>query len=82
MPVWDFEFTKNFYLAQGRFEGKCMGRREAARNIILGLCTKRFGPPSAKIKKLVLSLAGRELDEVLDRILMAKSWEHLVITVR
>jgi predicted transposase YdaD len=66
-------------LNQGLYQGRNEGRTEEARNILLRLGTKRFGPLPPHIQAEIAGIASVErLERLTDRVLDVESWEELL----
>ena len=66
-------------LAKGKAEGLTEGQVKEARSVLLRLGSKRFGAPNARVQAIVESIGSMaRLDELIDRILEAESWEELL----
>jgi predicted transposase YdaD len=65
--------------AKGVAEGEAKGRAEEARQALLHLGRKKFGPPSERVEAEISALGDLErLNDLLDRILDVASWEELL----
>jgi hypothetical protein len=59
--------------------GAAIGQAEKARQLILGLGAKRFGPPTAGIAEAVRAIADvARLDRMADRLFDAADWADLL----
>lgn len=59
-------------------EGRAEGRREAARELLLRLGTKRFGPPGPRVRRSLASLTDFErIEQLTERLLDVASWDEL-----
>jgi predicted transposase YdaD len=66
-------------LARGRVEGRAEGSLEEARQFLLRLGRKRFGPPDAAMLDALGAIAEvARLEELGERLLDTGSWQELV----
>jgi predicted transposase YdaD len=71
--------TYQAILAEGREEGREEGRAQEARRLLLLLGSDRYGPPNAKIRATIESIAAVErLEQLTRRLPGASSWEELM----
>jgi predicted transposase YdaD len=67
--------------AAGLAEGKAEGKAEEAKQLLLRMGRKRFGPPEPRIGAAIESIAELERVELLvDRLLDVASWDELMAT--
>lgn len=60
-------------------EGRAEGRATEAREVLLRLGTKRFGPPDRRTRAALRRLTGlRRLEQLTDRLLDVESWDALL----
>jgi len=60
-------------------EGRVKGRTEEACRILLAMGTKRFGKPSARIRKLIAARTDPAvLEQLATRLLDIDSWDDLL----
>lgn len=65
--------------AAGQVQGREEGRAAEARNALLYLGTRRFGPPAAATEQAFSAVHDPDLlDSWLRRILDAESWDDLL----
>ena len=66
-------------LKRGVVKGRAEGRAEEAREILLRIYTRRFGPPSADVvAKLNAVGEVEQLEQLAERGWEAGSWEELL----
>ncbi len=69
-------------LAQGMAQGMAQGKLQHARDSLLRLGSKRFGPPAASVREAVNRIDDPDrLDLLTDRVLDAASWDDLLGTL-
>ena len=69
--------------AEGKAEGKVEGQLEEARRILLILGTDAFGQPNAATETAIAALIDpKQLEELIQRISKAKSWQELLAKPR
>ena len=60
-------------------EGKAEGKEEEAKQLLLRLGTKRFGPPSGHIEAELQKITSLErLEQLAERLLEAENWQELL----
>lgn len=65
--------------AEGRIEGRVEGKAEEARNLLLRLGMKRFGPIDAVIQAAIEAINSLErLEQLAERLLEAENWNELL----
>lgn len=65
--------------AEGFKKGRAEGRAEAAREIVLRLGTRRFGPPDDQARAALAAVTDlRRLQRLTDRVLDAGGWDELL----
>jgi len=65
--------------AEGKAEAKAEGMAEEAKRIFLLVGRKRLGPPKAAIKKKIEAIADLDrLEQLVDRVFDAKSWDEVI----
>jgi predicted transposase YdaD len=71
--------TYQALIARGEARGKAEGRAEEARNLVLRLGSKRFGPPDAAVAAAVAAVDSVErLERMAERLLEVESWDELL----
>jgi predicted transposase YdaD len=64
---------------KGREEGREEGAVEEATRLLRSLGEKKFSAPTARTNRAIDQLADRQqIEEIMDRILTAKSWDELL----
>ena len=73
--------TYQAMLREGKAEGKAEGKLEEARTIVLRQGRIRFGHPKVAIKSKIEAITDLDsLEHLVDRVLVAKSWDDLIGT--
>lgn len=68
-------------LGEGQVEGRQEGRLIEARDLLLRLAGKKFGPPTEAVEVVVRGLTDRErLERMTDRLFDATGWDDLLAT--
>lgn len=78
--------TYQMILEEGRVEGRVEGRAEGqiieARRLVLGLGTRKFGPPDATMVATLDAIDDLNvLHSLADGLLQMSTWEELLATV-
>ena len=80
---WNVEESKivNGWIATGETRGEARGLIQGARNAVLRLAKKRFGPAPAGVEAAIQAATDRDrLEQIGDRVLDATSWDDLLAT--
>jgi predicted transposase YdaD len=65
--------------AEGKAEGRAEGKAEEARNLVLRLGVKRFGPLASPAREAIERIVSlEELERLAERILEVESWKELL----
>jgi hypothetical protein len=71
--------TYQLILKEGRAEGRAEGKAEEARQLLLRLGKKRFGPPSKDIETDLQNITSLErLEQLAERLLEVGNWQELL----
>ena len=71
--------TYQAIIAEGEARGETRGRAKEARDLILRLGRKRFGPPAAPAAAALAAIDSVErLEQLAERLLEAESWDELL----
>lgn len=66
-------------LMEGRVEGRAEGRVDEARNLVLRLGRRRFGPSNARSEAALAAVDSVErLEQLAERVLEVETWEELL----
>ena len=80
---WNVEESKivNGWIAKGGARGEARGLVQGARNAVLRLGKKRFGPAPAGVEAAIQAVTDRDrLEQIAERVLDATSWDDLLAT--
>jgi predicted transposase YdaD len=67
--------------AVGLVEGKAEGKAEGAKQLLLRMGRKRFGPPEPQTIAAIEAIAELErVEQLADRLLDVASWDELLAT--
>lgn len=68
---------------EGKLEAKLEGKLEAARELLLAIGTKRFGPPDSETRTVLESIADyARLKTLWERVMDVSTWAELGIADR
>lgn len=73
--------TFQLWLRQGEARGRAMGKAEEARQLLIGIGTQLFGPPSAAAEATIAAIAERDrLERMVLAAINATGWDVLLAT--